>query len=85
MISFSMIKRRSQAGLLMSDTAPARGFIPGAVVSGVENPHSFADAADILSDSNVNQPASFTPGLLLLADGTRFSGKLFGAETIAQG
>ena len=85
MISFSMIKRRSQAGLLMSDTAPAPGVISGAVVSGVENPPSFADAADILLDSNANQPASFAPGLLLLADGTRFSGKLFGAETIAQG
>jgi carbamoyl-phosphate synthase small subunit len=52
---------------------------------GVKNPPIFVDAADILLDSNDVQPASLTPGLLLLADGTRFRGYLFGAETIAQG
>ena len=80
-----MINNRVPAVSLMSKSTPGRGFSPGADVLGVKNPPIFVDAADILLDSNDVQPASLTPGLLLLADGTRFRGYLFGAETIAQG
>ena len=80
-----MINNRVLAVSLMSKSTPGRGFSPGADVLGVKNPPIFVDAADILLDSNDVQPASLTPGLLLLADGTRFRGYLFGAETIAQG
>jgi carbamoyl-phosphate synthase small subunit len=80
-----MINNRVLAVSLMSKSTPGRGFSPGADVLGVKNPPIFVDAADILIDSNDVQPASLAPGLLLLADGTRFKGSLFGAETIAQG
>jgi len=80
-----MINNRVLAVSLMSKSTPGRGFSPGADVLGVKNPPIFVDAADILIDSNDVQPASLAPGLLLLADGTRFRGSLFGAETIAQG
>ena len=80
-----MINNRVLAVSLMSKSTPGRGFSPGADVLGVKNSPIFVDAADILIDSNDVQPASLAPGLLLLADGTRFRGSLFGAETIAQG
>jgi carbamoyl-phosphate synthase small subunit len=80
-----MIKRLIQAVSLMSGNAPVRGFIPGAGVSGVQNPPSFTDAADILLDSDTQEPPSDADGLLLLADGTRYRGRLFGAPVIAEG
>ena len=80
-----MINNRVPAVLLMSKSTPARGFSPGANVLGVKNAPIFTDAADILIDSDDIQPASLAPGVLLLADGTRFKGYLFGSETIAQG
>ena len=80
-----MINNRVPAVLLMSKSTPARGFSPGANVLGVKSAPIFTDAADILIDSDDIQPASLAPGVLLLADGTRFKGSLFGSETIAQG
>ena len=80
-----MINNRVLAVSLMSNSTPARGFSPGANIFGVNNPPIFTDAADILIDSEDIQPPSLAPGLLLLADGTRFRGSLFGSETIAQG
>ena len=80
-----MIKRLIQAVSLMSGNAPVRGFIPGAGVSGVQPPPSFTDAADILLDSDTQEPPSDADGLLLLADGTRYRGRLFGAPVIAEG
>ncbi|MEE3232245.1 MAG: carbamoyl-phosphate synthase domain-containing protein, partial [Candidatus Thermoplasmatota archaeon] len=69
----------------MSGASPTRGFVPGDVVSGAQNAPAFTDAADLLLDSTGLQQASGTPGLLLLADGTRYEGRLFGSEVIAQG
>lgn len=80
-----MINNLVPAVSLMSKSTPGRGFSPGADILGVGSAPKFPDAADILVDSDDIQPASLAPGLLLLADGTRFSGSLFGAETIAQG
>ena len=71
-----MINNRVPAVLLMSKSTPARGFSPGANVLGVKNAPIFTDAADILIDSDDIQPASLAPGVLLLADGTRFKGCL---------
>jgi len=83
--STSMINNRVLAVSMMSKSTPGRGFSPGADIFGVNDAPSFSDAADILIDSEDIQPASLAPGLLLLADGTRFRGSLFGAESIAQG
>ena len=47
-----MINRLFQAASLMSENPPGRGFIPGADVSGVNDPPSFPDAADALLDSS---------------------------------
>ena len=69
----------------MSASGTRRGFIPGADVPGVDEPPIFQDAADLLLDSHSGDQPSFEPGLLILADGTRFTGRLFGAEEIAQG
>ncbi len=80
-----MIKRRTWAALLMSETTGGRGFSPGSGVLGVESPPSFPDAADSLVDSDCSEQPSGSPGLLLLADGNRFEGRLFGAEVIAEG
>jgi len=80
-----MIKRGTQARLLMSGTTPPRGFVPGAGVLGVSKPPSFTDAADLLLESTEHQQPSGSPGLLLLADGTSYRGSLFGSERIAQG
>ena len=85
MKTLSMINRLFQAALLMSDNPPGRGFIPGAGVSGVKDPPSFPDAADALLDSSTPEPPSGADGLLLLADGTRYRGRLFGAPLIAEG
>ena len=81
----SMINRLFQAAPLMSENPPGRGFIPGADVSGVNDPPSFPDAADTLLDSSATNPPSGADGLLLLADGTRYRGRLFGAPVIAEG
>ncbi len=80
-----MIKSRTRAALLMSMTPVGGGFCPGAGVNGVHSPPSFPDAADILAESGGSEQPSGSSGTLLLADGTRFEGKLFGAEEIAEG
>ncbi len=69
----------------MSGTTLPRGFVPGAGVPGVLDPPSFTDAADSLLEPVERQQASGATGLLLLADGTRYEGRLFGSEGIAQG
>ena len=69
----------------MSGNAPTGGFIPGLGVSGVKHPLRFSDAADLLIDFPLLEPPSGTDGLLLLADGTRYQGKLFGASSVAEG
>tara|TARA_B100000214_G_scaffold375142_1_gene360256 strand:+ start:27556 stop:28878 length:1323 start_codon:yes stop_codon:yes gene_type:complete len=69
----------------MSGNAPAGGFIPDLGVSGSESPPIFPDAADILVDYQDLEPPSRINGLLLLADGTRYQGELFGASSIAEG
>ena len=80
-----MINNRVPAVLMMSESTPGKGFTPGANILGVKEPPTFIDAADILIDSKELQPPSLEPGLLILADGTRFKGQLFGADTIAMG
>ena len=80
-----MIKSRTWAALLMSRSSAAGGFCPGAGVRGVKDPPSFPDAADSLLDSRGSEQPSGSRGILLLADGTRFEGQLFGAEEIAEG
>jgi len=80
-----MINNRSLAAILMSSIADRRGFSPGASGYGVKDPPIFVDAADILLDSTVREMPSGSKGVLLLADGTRFEGILFGSEIIAQG
>ncbi|MEC7700926.1 MAG: carbamoyl-phosphate synthase domain-containing protein, partial [Candidatus Thermoplasmatota archaeon] len=69
----------------MSETTGGRGFSPGAGVRGVESAPVFRDAADVMIESGGVEQPSGSRGLLLLADGTRFEGRLFGAEAIAQG
>ena len=81
----SMTKNRIQAASLMSGIGPIRGFSPGASVSGVKTPPIFTDAADLLLDSDTPEPLSGADGLLLLADGTRYRGRLFGAPVVAEG
>ena len=61
------------------------GFCPGAGISGVEHPPTFPDAADPLLNSPGSEQPSGSKGVLLLADGTRFEGTLFGTEEIAEG
>ena len=80
-----MFKSLTWAALLMSETAGGRGFSPGAGVAGVDSAPSFPDAADALLDSGPSEHPSGSRGLLILADGTRFEGRLFGAEVIAEG
>jgi len=67
----------------------AGGFNPGLGQLGVKNPISFTDASDkLIKAINENKklpPTANGPGVLLLADGSRFEGELFGAEGIAQG
>ena len=69
----------------MSATGTRHGFVPGAGIPGVEDPPAFQDAADLLLDSKAMDQPSDDSGLLILADGTRFTGRLFGADAIAQG
>ena len=61
------------------------GFAPGRHNHGVTNPPLFSDAADaLLNKSNLPKKAS-GEGILLLADGGRFEGTLFGAEGFGEG
>ena len=69
----------------MSTTEGHGGFCPGAEIDGVEDPPTFPDAADPLFKYSGSDHPSGSRGLLLLADGTRFEGSLFGSEEIAEG
>ena len=71
--------------MLMSESLADGGFCPGANIRGVDSPPSFPDAADLLVDSGSPEHPSGSRGILLLADGTRFEGRLFGSEEIAEG
>ena len=84
-ILFSMINSRSLAALLMPDSGVRRGFSPGALCLGVNDCPTFTDAADVLIDSKIKNAPKGNKGVLLLADGSRFEGKLFGSEIISQG
>ena len=70
---------------MMSASSAHGGFCPGAGIRGVENPPTFPDAADSLLNSSSSEQPSGSKGVLLLADGTRFDGTLFGSEQIAEG
>jgi carbamoyl-phosphate synthase small subunit len=62
------------------------GFSPGEGQSGVFNPFCGIDAADILlSGDIVGSKRASGKGVILLADGSRFEGDLFGAEAIGEG
>ena len=82
---FSMIKSRTWAALLMSEMHNAGGFCPGKNIDGVFDPPTFPDATDVLIEQSPSQLPAGSKGVLLLADGTKFEGRLFGAEQIAQG
>jgi len=69
----------------MSESSEHGGFCPGAEIRGVEYPPTFPDAADSLLKSPGSEQPSGSKGVLLLADGTRFEGTLFGTEEIAEG
>ena len=69
----------------MSDGTARHGFSPGEGIPGVSNPPVFPDATDGLLESTVRDAPSEDQGLLILADGTRYEGVLFGAHRIAQG
>ena len=69
----------------MSESSGHGGFCPGAGIRGVEHPPTFQDAADSLLNSPGSEQPSGSKGVLLLADGTRFEGTLFGTEEIAEG
>tara|TARA_B100001250_G_scaffold169829_3_gene146297 strand:+ start:8548 stop:9915 length:1368 start_codon:yes stop_codon:yes gene_type:complete len=80
-----MINSRSLAALLMSNSEIRQGFSPGASGYGVKDYPTFVDAADILLNSAEKKESKGAKGVLLLADGSRFEGKLFGSEIISQG
>ena len=69
----------------MSESPADGGFCPGAGIRGVDSPPTFPDAADLLLDSGPPEQPSGSQGILLLADGTRLEGRLFGSEEIAEG
>ena len=69
----------------MSESSAVGGFCPGAGIRGVDSPPAFSDAADLILDSERSEQPSGSKGILLLADGTRFEGRLFGSEVIAEG
>ena len=69
----------------MSKSPADGGFCPGAGIRGVDSPPTFPDAADLLLDSGPPEQPSGSQGILLLADGTRLEGRLFGSEEIAEG
>lgn len=80
-----MINSRSLAAILMSDSEITRGFCPGASGIDVKSPPIFADATDLLIDHDSRQPPSGSKGVLILADGSRYEGILFGFESITEG
>lgn len=65
------------------------GFNPALGQKGVNNPIIFTDASDKLVEIKLNDsklPSKAEgDGLLILADGSRFDGELFGAKGIAEG
>ena len=69
----------------MSEPQPLPSFSPGDGIRGVSDAPAFFDAADILQNSKVSRHSAKSPGILLLADGTRYEGFLFGAEKISKG
>ena len=68
----------------MDGSGPS-GFAPGRLNHGVANPPQFKDAADALYNKSNLPPKASGEGLLLLADGGRFEGTLFGAEGFGEG
>ena len=56
-------------------------FCPGSNRRGVEHPPSFFDAADMLVHKDEIPDGAQGPGVLLTADGGRYTGTLFGAKT----
>ncbi|MDP6010734.1 MAG: glutamine-hydrolyzing carbamoyl-phosphate synthase small subunit [Candidatus Poseidoniaceae archaeon] len=61
------------------------GFSPGRMVTPSGAAPSFSDAADVLKHALPPTSDEEVPGLLLLADGSRFEGLLFGARGSAEG
>jgi carbamoyl-phosphate synthase small subunit len=62
------------------------GFSPGVGQAGVLSPYCGIDAADvILNPPTADYKSASGRGVLLLADGSRFEGDLFGAESIGEG
>ena len=62
------------------------GFSPGVGQRGVSDPYRGSDAADILAENRPSKHQEVTgKGVLLLADGSRFEGDLFGASGIGEG
>ena len=68
----------------MDGSSPS-GFAPGRLNHGVVNAPRFVDAADPLFDKSNLPPKAVGEGLLLLADGGRYEGTLFGAEGFGEG
>jgi carbamoyl-phosphate synthase small subunit len=62
-----------------------QGFCPGYGIYGVTAAPSFADATDALVLGVELQESAKGEGILLLADGGRFKGQLFGAKGIGEG
>ena len=61
------------------------GFAPGRRNHGVVNAPLFPDAADALVEKANLPKRANGEGILLLADGGRFEGTLFGAEGFGEG
>ena len=70
----------------MSRNLPGMGFAPGAEIPGVSSPYVQEDAADRLLDGRSHDfEEAHGKGVLLLADGGRYEGTLFGASVVAEG
>ncbi len=85
LILFSMINSRSLAAIVMpnsENTTATSGKVSGL---NLNKALDFLDATKLLMESDLNDPPSNTAGVLLLADGSRYEGILFGSEKIAQG
>lgn len=86
LICGSMIMNGLQAGFQGGRVASLSGFSPSRGQLGVFNPYEGIDAADILIlEGEIEQTPASGRGVLLLADGSRFEGSLFGASTIGEG
>ena len=71
---------------LMSEVNLGSGsFCPGGNRRGVETPPSFFDAADHLAQGTLLPSGASGPGVLLTADGGRYTGTLFGAQQHGEG